>query len=572
MKLIDTCNTMNTMSKDTQTNSCVARVRKLRSDINSCTLDGEHLSIPQIIASGRDQIAVEFTNDSTVLELIEHSYQAMMADIKSGRPVYGSNSAFGGQADRVLNQGNEAKRLETARSISEGLVFLDITVGPELPRQIVRSAMVIRLNMLLKGVSGIRLSTLEKIQSLLNHDLIPVVHQYGGIGASGDLAHNQRIVSAARGLPGAILTNRQGIRKSAKECLEEYNLEPLQLDPKEGLALVNGDNFSTAVATHVYATVSEYYLIAAVVGAMTIEALQGSDRSFHPLLSRVRPHQGQKEVADIYRYLLKGSQLAHQELTGHKTREPGVKVQDGYSLRCIPQFEGVMLEMLTHANEVITINSNSTSDNPVWVPEADATEGETPWQWVSGGNFLAMHMAEILDQLRKVTTQLIKRNDRHLARLIDQHENNGLPANLADPSSVTHCAFKGVQIQSGMFDVYSMILAQPVTTLFGTHEERNQDVTSHALTSGIMALTNVDLLAYSLAMNLLAVVQAIDLRGGKSKLSPKTQPVYDWVRSLSPYVDSDRPLASEIEVVAQAIRSGNCISQLLNTVYSEYGQ
>jgi histidine ammonia-lyase len=354
--------------------------------------------------------------------------------------------------------------------------------------------------------------------------------------------------------------------------LAAHGIDPLQLDPKEGLALVNGDNFSTAMASHIFATVSEYYLIAAVVGAMTIEVLEGSNRSFHPLLSRIRPHAGQQEVADVYRFLLNGSKLAHQELTGHKLRPAGVKVQDGYSLRCLPQFEGVMLETLSRAESVLTINANSTSDNPVWVPEADVTAGETPWQWVSGGNFLAMHVAEVMDQLRKVITQLIKRNDRHLARLIDVHENNGLPANLSDSKSVTQCSFKGVQIESGMFDVYSMILAQPVTTLFGVHEERNQDITSHALTSGILALTNLDLLSYSLAINLLAVTQAVDLRGGKAGLSPRTQPVYDWVRSLTDYVDLERPLAADIQSLATAITSGDCIRLLLNQVYSDYDQ
>jgi histidine ammonia-lyase len=230
-----------------------------------------------------------------------------------------------------------------------------------------------------------------------------------------------------------------------------------------------------------------------------------------------------------------------------------------------------MLEQLKWCHETITVNVNGASDNPLWVSDECATPGETPWQWVSGGNFMAMHMAESLDALRKITTQLIKKHDRHLARLIDVNDNNGLSANLSWPdAAVTQCTFKGVQILSGMLEVQSMMLANPVTTLFGVHEERNQDITSHATTSGNLALRNLELLKYSISGNLLAVAQAADLRGGPAKLSPRSRPLYRFIRERCDVVREERPLHQDIEALAATIEDGSLVAMLLRDVMLDF--
>lgn len=228
-----------------------------------------------------------------------------------------------------------------------------------------------------------------------------------------------------------------------------------------------------------------------------------------------------------------------------------------------------MIEKLKSVLNTITINANSVSDNPLWVPEEYTTKDEKPWQWVSGGNFLAMHMVEVLDSMRKITTQLIKRNDRLLSRMIDTSENNGLPANLSIPESIDHCTFKGVQIQSGMLEIYSTVLANPVSTLFGVHEERNQDITSHAVTSGILAMQNLELLEYSLAGNLLAVAQGVDLRGGPRNLSKQTRPMYDLVRENSKTVKENRPLSKDIFTIARLISNGEMMSIARKEIFNK---
>ncbi len=535
--------------------------RELSRATSSVTICGTTLTLAEIVAVARRLNSVVFTKDKKTLQKIQTGYLHMMEQVYNGVPIYGCNTGYGARAEVVVNKGTKKERYAQAQRISESIVHTDVTVGPELSSDIVRAAMLIRINMLLNGVSAVRVGDLDIYRRMINARVTPVVNAYGGLGASGDLAHNSRVLSAARQLAGTKVFDKNGKKFEAKKLLTDLRIPALKLEPKAGLGLVNGDNFSTAAAALVVADVASYTLISDVLGAMMVEVLKGSDRSFHPMLARVRPHSGQRELAQLYRELLRGSKLAHQEMAGHHVRDSGVKVQDAYSLRCLSQAEGVNRELLSWAISTIEINANSVSDNPLWVPPEYATKGEEPWQWVSGGNFIAQHMGEVLDSMRKIITRLIKRNDRHLHRLVSPHENNGLPANLSDKAAISSCSFKGMQLQSGMFEVYAMTLAQPVTTLFGIHEEANQDITVHSLTSAIMAQTNLELLRYSLAMNLIAVVQAVDLRGGPDLLAPRTRPVYEFVRKHVSYVSKERPLHREIEVIAEKIHRGE-----LNTI------
>lgn len=552
------------MSSLYRTDSLIAIDAKLATDSSVVTLTGTTLTVPQILTVARKSTKIELIKDKKIRQKISTCYEQMMAQVRQGVPIYGCNTGYGARAEVVLNSGTPDHRLAQAREISESIVHTDISVGPELPIEVTRAAMLIRINMLLNGVSAVRIDDLEIYRSMLNKRVTPIVHAYGGLGASGDLAHNARVLSAARQLPGTFVWDQDEKRGEARHILRKLKIPVLKLEPKAGLGLVNGDNFSNAAAALIVSDVISYTLIADVLGAMVVEVLKGSDRSFHPFLSTIRPHAGQKELSALYRTLLSGSKLAYQEMKGHLPRDPGVKVQDVYSLRCITQAEGINREQLRWALDTIEINANSVSDNPLWVSPENTTAGEAPWQWVSGGNFLAQHMGEVIDMTRKIITRLIKRNDRHLHRMVSPHENNGLPANLSSPEAPSACAFKGMQLQSGMFEIYSMTLANPVTTLFGIHEEANQDITVHSLTSAIMAWENLKLLKYSLAMNLIAVAQAVDLRGGPHLLAKRTRPLYEFVRSRVTFVTKERPLHSDIERIAESIESGD-VNHLLRT-------
>ncbi|HEX8201871.1 MAG TPA: aromatic amino acid ammonia-lyase [Isosphaeraceae bacterium] len=531
-------------------------------------LTGGNLTITEVLAVARDGAEVSFTEDPAVLGRIDACYQRMMRDVRDGVPVYGCNTGYGAQATQTHTAGTAHQRLATARAISESIAAIDVGVGPVFGTDVVRAAMLIRVNMLKQGVSGVKRADLELYRQLLNRGITPVVNQYGGLGASGDLAHNGRVVSVLRQLEGTEVWDRSGRVRPAGEVLAEAGLPPLVLDPKAGLGLCNGDNFSTALAILLAVDTMEALLAAAVLGAMTIEALCGTDRSFHPQLDALRPHDGQREVARLYRRLLEGSRLAFQEMKGHGPREVDVSVQDGYSLRGISQYHAVNFEKVRAALDTLTVNANSVSDNPLWVIPDHATPGEAPWEWVSGANFLAMHVAEVLDGLRKTMTQIVKLNDRHLARLVTPHQNNGLPANLSGPDANVRCVFKGVQIQAGMLEVYSALLSIPVTTFFGVHEEGNQDISAHSLTSGILGLENLRLVRYSIAQNLLALAQAVDLRGGPELLAPRTRPVYEFVRDRAGFAASERPLHHEIETLYQAIVAGQFADVLRSETFA----
>jgi phenylalanine ammonia-lyase len=526
------------------------------------------LGAREVLAVARHGATVQLTADPAVLQRISDCHERMLADVAAGIPVYGCNTGYGGRAGSVRADGPTAARLRAASSISEAICAIDVSVGPPLSAEVIRAALLLRINTLMGGVSAVKLADLDLLRQLLNHRLTPFVQQLGSLGASGDLAQNARVVSVLRQVRGAKVWDRHGRLREARDALGEVGLEPLRLGPKAGLGLCNGDNFSTGLAVLLAADTLRLLLVSIAATALTAEALRASDRSFHPLLAAVRPHDGQRETAALLRHLLTGSRLACQELTGHQRRPAGQSVQDGYSIRGAAQYLAVGVEKVKAAFATLTINANSVSDNPLWVPPAEATAGEEPWQWVSGANFLAMHAAETLDGLRKVLTWVVKLADRHLARLVTPHLSNGLPANLSDARAVAGCAFKGVQIQAGMFEVYSTLLSFPITTLFGVHEEGNQDVTSHALTSGILALENLKIARYALAQNLLALAQAVDCRGGPTHLAPRTRPVYEFVRRRAAYVVAEQPVHEEIERLSQALAADELGEVLRNESFA----
>lgn len=528
------------------------------------TLTGEPtLSILDIIGTSRKNYQVSINPHKTVVERNREVLNHMKKQIETGVPMYGVTSAYGGRAGVVLEKNhiyNDAKRM------SEAIVHVDVSTGPLISTDIVRAAMLVRINMLLPGYSAVRHENLEALVALLNHHLTPQVGFYGTLGASGDLAHNGRVLSTLLHNPHSKITAADGATQNASEALTRAGIKKIELDPKEGLGLVNGDNFSTAAAALQTYDASRLMVINLYVTALSIQALKGSNRNFHPLLSHVRPHPGQHFVAESLVTLLDKSKLAYQELASPTNRDKDVLIQDGYSIRCLPQFYGPDWEALASIWNTIEINANSVSDNPLWTTAETATTNENPYQWVSGGNFLAMHMVESLDRLRKILIHMVKQSDRHVSRLINIHLNNGLPANLSPKGTISQCVFKGVQTQMGMLDVFASTLASPLSTAFGVHEELNQDLTSHAMTSAYLNQEVFRIAKIAIASNLIASCQAIDLRGGAELLSPRTQPLFQFVRKIVPFIEHEQPLGHYIEIMADALDSDDALALMLHNL------
>ncbi len=533
----------------------------------SVTLTGNmDLDLPSIISVAKNQTKVSIDLPKNKFKLFNKVIAEMLKQVKSGTPIYGTTTSYGGRARLVLNKGDEQIRLLNATKLSDAIVHVDVSTGPKLSVEVVRAAMLIRLNMLLSGASAIRLNTLDILRQVINAQITPLVGQYGSVGASGDLAQNGRVLSCLLQRPEVMAIDKNGKVVKANKALRKLGIAPVKLQPKEGLALVNGDNFSSAACLLLVHESLITMFISLGVSALTIQALLGSDRNFHPFLSKMRPHGGQDYVSTILRKLLKDSLLGRQEMTGHMSRAKGESVQDPYSIRCLPQYYGPDFEALGLMWETLKININSVSDNPLWVLPGSEAEGEKPFQWISGGNFLAMHMSECLDRLRKVLVHIVKQNDRHLARLTHPTFSRGLPANLSDKSAVSQATFKGLQTQMGMYEVYSSLLVNPASTAFGTHEEFNQDLTSHAPASSILARELIKIAKYAVASNFIAACQAIDLRGGQELLSPATKPLYLWLRKLVPYIKKERPLGNFIEKVSESLGDKILLNEIMKSV------
>jgi phenylalanine ammonia-lyase len=536
--------------------------------IENITLDGnQDLSLATIISASHQHTTVTLLPSDKVKQRTTSILENITLQIENGVPIYGVTSAYGAQAGTTYTTGEKSAKLENATALSNSIIHVDVSTGPLLPDEIVRAAMLIRLNMLLPGFSGVRPESLNLLASWINSGTLPLVGQYGTVGASGDLAQNGRVLSMLLHRPETKVKLKNGDITTADKAGEKLNLPPLKLEPKEGLALVNGDNFSTATAALITHDITYLTLLNLYVAAINIQALKGSIRNFHPLLSAVRPHPGQEYTANILRQLLTGSQLARNDLKQNLPREKGEIIQDPYSLRCLPQYYGPDWETISQAWETVVRNANSVSDNPLWTTPETVLPGEDPYQWVSGGNFLAMHMSDTLDKLRKIAIHIVKQNDRHLARLIHPQLNNGLPANLSDQSAISQCTFKGLQTQMGMYEVYATLLAQPVSTAFGTHEELNQDITSHAMTSGVLTFEVLEITKRAIATNLIAGCQAIDLHGGPHLLSPLTKPLYEWARNQVPYIKTEQPLGHYVEEISQNLLKPECINVVIDGLH-----
>lgn len=206
--------------------SLVAIEKKVATVTNNISLTGKDLTIQQINSVARNNASVLFSQVPEFVHRIEKSYGKMVEQVKAGVPIYGCNTGYGGRAARIVNQGSPAKRMQLAKEVSEGIAHVDVTVGPLLTRDVVRAAMLIRINMLMQGVSAVKIDDLAIYQSILNAQITPLVSQYGGIGASGDLAHNCRVLSAARQLDGVKVWDRKGNVVEAKVALKKAGIPP----------------------------------------------------------------------------------------------------------------------------------------------------------------------------------------------------------------------------------------------------------------------------------------------------------------------------------------------------------
>src|SRR5205809_3069981 len=492
-------------------------------------LKGEQISLVELaaVALGGEAVHVSSIARPRILAARKLIEEIVGRDVV----IYGVNTGFGKLSDvRIPHAELHQLQLNLIRSHACG-------IGNPLSEGEVRAMMVQRANVLALGMSGMRCEVVELLCEMLNRGVHPVVPEKGSVGASGDLAP---LAHLALSLVGEGEVFFQGQRMSSAGALRRAELTPLQLEAKEGLALLNGTQAMHAVGGLALLRAQRLSRVADVAGAMSLEALRGTPAAFDSRLQDARPHPGQKAVAEHLLSLMEGSEIRQSHIEG----DP--RVQDAYSLRCMPQVHGAVRGALTHCEDVLLIESASATDNPL----VFAKSGEV----ISGGNFHGAPLALAFDYAAIAITDLMSMSERRTDRLLNPDKNEGLPAFLAREPGV-QSGFMIAHVAAASLVNEARVLAHPASIDNITTSGGKEDHVSMGMTSALKLRAIVDLTENLLAIELLAASEALEhrrpLKGGKG-----VEDAFTLVRQVAPALTKDRSLSGYIAKVAGQVRAG----------------
>lgn len=463
---------------------------------------------------------------------------------QSGDAIYGVTTGFGANRDQVI-------RPEDAEILQERLIMSHACgLGDPLPESVVRAMMLLRVNALSKGNSGIRLQTLNILLGMLNEGVHPVVPEIGSVGASGDLCPLAHMCLPVIGLGEVI---HKGERLDAVEGMKRAGLAPSRLTYKEGLALLNGTQAMTALGFVVLRQAERLLDSADTTAAMSLEAVGGRLAAMDHRIHAVRGRSGQILTAMHVRNLLKGSVLAGSKPGSVKGKTD--YVQDSYCLRCMPQVHGACRDVVTHVKHVIVTEANAVTDNPlIFIPSPEDPEGSI----LSGGNFHGEPVAMALDYLKISLAELGNISERRSAKLTDKYFSEGLPAFLISnpglnsgmmiPQYVAAALVSENKLQAAPASIDSI----PTSANMEDHVSMGMHAGLHAL----KALTNVERI---LGIELLIAAQALDLREGYT-LASGTAAARDMLREHVSFMEVDRVLYPDIECAAELVRDGELVA------------
>jgi phenylalanine ammonia-lyase len=528
-------------------------------------LNGRGLTIQDVVAVARGGARVHLTNEETILQRVEASQAYIVRAAQEGRVIYGVTTGFGGMANLLISSAD-------AGELQENLIwFMKSESGRLIPREDVRAAMLIRANTHLLGFSGLRLELIRRLVAFLNADATPHVREFGSIGASGDLTPLACITGALVGLDRCFTVDFDGRETDSLTVLDRLGLAPLKLQPKEGLAMINGTAVMTGIAANCAYDSAVLLSLAMGAHALAIQGLRGSNQSFHPFIHRHKPHLGQQWSAARMVELLSGSQLIREELAQRQQRPAGELIQDRYSLRCLPQYMGPIVDGLRQIVRAVSVEMNSATDNPL----IDVEGGED----YHGGNFLGQYIGVAMDQLRYFLGLLAKHLDVQIALLAAPEFSNGLPPSLiGNPDRRVNMGLKGLQIDANSIMPLISFLGNSLVDRFPTHAEQfNQNINSQGMGSANLARQSVAALQQFMAIALMFGVQAVDLRtqvlkghcDARKTLSGATRRLYLAVREVvgrpaspeRPYIrdDNEQPLSEHIRKISEDIATGGRI-------------
>jgi histidine ammonia-lyase len=492
-------------------------------------LVGQRLSLAQIaaVASGNEAVSLA----ASARQRVEKAREIVERIVAEGRTVYGVNTGFGRLSDVRIDPAElRDLQLNLVRSHACGL-------GDPLSIAEARAMVLLRANVLALGYSGCRSLVIEKLLELLDRGVTPVIPEKGSVGASGDLAPLAHLAQTTIGEGEAFFNSE---RMASADALRQARIEPLQLEVKEGIALLNGTQAMAAVGGLAIHRAERVARIADVAGAMTLEALKGTPVAFDERIHAARPHRGQNEVARHLRELLRDSQIRES----HVDNDP--RVQDAYSLRCMPQVHGTVRDALAHAREIVEIETGSATDNPLVFVDT----GEV----LSGGNFHGAPLALAFDYAAMAMTDLMSITERRIDRLVNPDANEDLPPFLTSHAG-SASGFMMLQIVAASLLSEAKVLAHPASIDNIPTDGGKEDHVSMGMTAAIKLRSIVGLSEMMTAMELIAAAQGLEyrlpLQPGKGVENAR-----GVVRKYIAPLTVDRAMSTEVERLTQVIRDG----------------
>lgn len=498
--------------------------------MTSVVVDGRTLSLESIERVARDT-STEVVLDGDARERMLASRAVIESKIASGERVYGVTTGFGRLADVSIAPGDRtALQHNLVRSHASGM-------GDPMDRSAVRALMLLRANALARGVSGCRPVIAERLLQLLGAGIHPRVPEYGSVGASGDLAP---LAHVALSLLGEGEAEQGGTYGPAGDRLADAGIEPLTLEAKEGLALINGTQATTGLGILALLAAERALETAEVASAMSLDALLGTPAAYRPEIHEARPHEGQIDSARLQRLLLHGSEIRES----HRDGDP--RVQDAYALRCVPQVHGAARHALRYVRGILETEANSATDNPLVFAESGTV--------VSGGNFHAQIVSQALDLLAIAVTDLAAISERRIERLLNPDLSMGLPAFLTSRPGL-ESGFMIAQVTAVDLLAEMRILSHPASVDSVTTSANQEDHVSMGLAAARKARRTVGCLERVIATELMCAAEGLEYRR-PLKSAPHVEQAWRRLRDHVPRLRGDRPLGGDLDTLTELVRSG----------------
>lgn len=453
--------------------------------------------------------------------------------LSSGERIYGINTGFGYLSNVFIEQDKlEDLQLNLIRSHA-------CAVGDHTEDSVVKSLMILRLHTFLLGHSGIGRGAVDALKNMLDQNILPVIPKQGSVGASGDLAP---LAHLALGLIGEGRCSVNGELMDAKVALERVNLKPFKPEAKEGLSLINGTHYMSAVAAHAVSDAKTLMKTSDIITALSLDAVKGTKRAFDPRVHQIRPHVGQKIVAENILNLLSNGD--DEIMNSHAACE---KLQDPYSFRCTPQVHGAARDSIASISQTVNTELNSVTDNPLVFEDGDV---------LSGGNFHGQYVAMAMDHLAIALNEIGSISERRTEKLTNPNL-SGLPAFLMKDSGL-NSGYMIPHVVAAALVSENKVLCHPASIDSIPTSADKEDHVSMGPIAAHKARKVAKNVSYILAVELLAACQGIDLLAPLTPSKP-LKAVHDYIRSVSPYMEKDRSLHTDIEAVAKLILSGEII-------------